>query len=91
MQIDEEILLLFEGAMGFHCNRKKEEKMPYICFKKNIELNLNSFSVRRRRISGFDLPAGRNSHFGPTVPPHRTRTATSTIVRPLFNHRSTIV
>lgn len=43
MQIDEQILLLFEGAMGFHCNRKKEEKMPYICFKKNIELNFNSF------------------------------------------------
>ena len=22
MQIDEQILLLFDGAMGFHCNRK---------------------------------------------------------------------
>ena len=43
MQIDEQILLLFEGAMGFHCNRKKEKKMSYMCFKKNIELNLNSF------------------------------------------------
>ena len=39
MQIDEQISLLFEGAMGFHCNRKKEKKMPYMCFKKNIELN----------------------------------------------------
>ena len=45
MQIDEQILLLFEGAMGFHCDRKKEKKMPYMCFKKNIELNLNSFLV----------------------------------------------
>ena len=26
MQIDEQILLLFEGAMGLHCNRKKEKK-----------------------------------------------------------------
>ncbi len=91
MQIDEEILLLFEGAMGFHCNRKKEEKMPYICFKKIIELNLNSFSVRQRRISGFALPAGRNNDFGPTIPPPRTCSAISTIVRPSFNHRSTIV
>ena len=45
MQIDEQILLLFEGAMGFHCNREKKKKMPYMCFKKNIELNLNSFST----------------------------------------------
>ena len=43
MQIDEQILLIFEGAMGFHSNRKKEKKMPYMCFKKNIELDLNSF------------------------------------------------
>ena len=45
MQIDEQILLLFEGATGFHCKRKKEKKMPYICFEKNIKLNLNSFLV----------------------------------------------
>ena len=45
MQIDEQILLLFEGAMGFHCNREKTKKMPYMCFTKNIELNLNSFST----------------------------------------------
>ena len=45
MQIDEQILLLFEGAMGFHCKRKKEKKMTYICFEKNIKLNLNSFLV----------------------------------------------
>ena len=31
--------------MGFHCNREKKKKMPYMCFKKNIELNLNSFST----------------------------------------------
>ena len=29
--------------MGFHCNWEKKEKMPFIYFKKNIELNLNSF------------------------------------------------
>ena len=39
MDINEQIFLVFEGAMGFHCNRKKEKKMPYMCFQKIIELN----------------------------------------------------
>ena len=26
MHKDEQLLFLFEGAMGFHCNRKKEAK-----------------------------------------------------------------
>ena len=47
MQIDEQILLLFEGAMGFHCNRKKKKKMPYMCFKKNIELNFKQLLIPR--------------------------------------------
>ena len=45
MHMDEQLLLLFEGAMGFHCNRKKKRKMPFRCFKKIIELSLNSFLV----------------------------------------------
>jgi hypothetical protein len=45
MHMDEQILLLFEGAMEVHCNRKKEQKMPFRCFKKIIELNLNSFLI----------------------------------------------
>ena len=59
MQIDEQILLLFEGAMGFHCKREKEKKMPYMCFKKNIELNLNSFldvSLIKSPFSFYFLP-----------------------------------
>ncbi len=36
MQTDERISLLFGGATGDHCNPKKEEKMPYMCFKKVI-------------------------------------------------------
>jgi hypothetical protein len=43
MHMDEQILLLFEGAMWYHCNRKKKLKMPFRCFKKIIELILNSF------------------------------------------------
>ena len=43
MHKSEQIFLLFDGAMGFHCNGKKKGKMPFLCFKKNIELNLNSF------------------------------------------------
>ena len=36
MQTDERIPLLFGGATGDHRNPKKEEKMPYMCFKKVI-------------------------------------------------------
>ena len=54
MDINEQIFLVFEGVMGFHCNRKKEvateweqlifqEKMPFRSFKKNFGLILNSF------------------------------------------------
>ena len=43
MHMDEQILLLFEGAMGVHCDRKKKQKMPFRCFKKIIVLYLNSF------------------------------------------------
>jgi hypothetical protein len=49
MHMDEQILLLFEGAMEVHCNRKKEQKMPFRCFKKIIELNLNSFLTMKRK------------------------------------------
>ncbi|MBQ9417188.1 MAG: hypothetical protein IJU19_01260, partial [Bacteroidales bacterium] len=45
MHKSEQIFLLFDGAMGFHCNGKKKGKMPFLCFKKNIELNLNSFLI----------------------------------------------
>ena len=44
MDINEQILPVFEGAMGVHCDREKREKMPFRFFKKNIELILNSFS-----------------------------------------------
>ena len=43
MDISEQVFLLSDGAMGFHCNGEKEKKMPFMCFKKNIELNLNNF------------------------------------------------
>ena len=43
MHNNEQIFLLFDGAMGFHCNGKKKGKMLLLCFNKNIELNLNSF------------------------------------------------
>ena len=43
MDINEQIFLVIEGAMGFHCNRKKKGKMPFRFFKKNIRLILNSF------------------------------------------------
>ena len=43
MDINEQFFLVFEGAMGFHCNRKKKGKMPFRFFKKNIRLILNSF------------------------------------------------
>lgn len=36
MQTDERIPLLFGGATVGHCSLKKEEKMPYMCFKKVI-------------------------------------------------------
>ena len=39
----EQIFQLIEGAMGVHCNSEKVGKMPLIYFKKNIELNQNSF------------------------------------------------
>ena len=45
MDINEQIFLVFEGAMGFHCNRKKKEKMPFRFFKKNFGLILNSFFI----------------------------------------------
>ena len=65
MQIDEQILLLFEGAMGFHCNREKKKKMPYMCFKKNIELNLNSFSTPSE---SDPYPQPLRVHCGSSVP-----------------------
>jgi len=37
MNINEQVFLVFEGAMGVHCNRKKKEKMPFRFFKKNIQ------------------------------------------------------
>ena len=43
MDMDEQIFRLSEGAMGFHCNWGKVGNMPFRFFKKNIELNLNSF------------------------------------------------
>lgn len=43
MGINEQIFLVFEGAMGVHCNRKKKGKMPFLFFKKGIQLNLNGF------------------------------------------------
>ena len=49
MQTDERIPLLFEGATGDHCNPKKEEKMPYMCFKKVIELNLINIKTPSRQ------------------------------------------
>ena len=45
MDINEQIFLVFEGAMGFHCNRKKKGKMPFRFFKKNFGLILNSFFI----------------------------------------------
>ena len=49
MQTDERISLLFWGATGDHCNPKKEEKMPYMCFKKVIELNLINIKTPGRQ------------------------------------------
>ena len=45
MDMNEQVFLLFDCAMGFHCNREKKEKMPFRCFKKIIELNSNSFLI----------------------------------------------
>lgn len=43
MSINEQIFLVFEGAMGVHRDRKKKEKMPFRLFKKTIGLILNCF------------------------------------------------
>ena len=57
MNINEQVFLVFEGAMGFHCNRKKKEKMRTF-YEEWKNLSDNSFvetnKLNSRQENSFD-------------------------------------